>query len=321
VTALIKYARFYTALALLAFLAACNPGDTTAPEVVSLYPQDGFHGFRKDDVITIEFSEPVDINSFLAAYSSTSDGLMPNQISYRFADGGRKIFIYPGKPLSYSPDDSYIYYGFEVGTELTDLAGNHLARPLKVTFSTMRTLQTEVLSEAAFDGVVVGGSAINGYPLISVGDNVSDAPLRGFLSFPFPEDNDGVLGGTLRLYVLQIDGTPFADLGRLVLEPVDLGMGLDPGDFGAVALAPGLEDDGTGWAAGSDHSYDVGDWVRQAGAAGRERLQVRLRFATDTDSDGFADAVYLYAHEALDDQNINAGPEYIPTLVLTYYGP
>ncbi|WP_457630340.1 Ig-like domain-containing protein [Oceanithermus sp.] len=306
-------------LLLAAFLAACNQGDTTAPEVVSLYPQDGFHGFRKDDVITIEFSEPVDINSFLAAYSSTSDGLMPDQISYRFADGGKKIFIYPGKPLGYSPDDSYVYYGFEVGTELTDLAGNHLARPLKVTFSTMRTLQTEVLSEAEFDGAASSGSVVNNFPLIAVGDNTSDAPLRGFLSFPFPEENDGVLGGTLRLYVPQIDGAPFADLGRLVLEPVDLGVELDPSDFGAVALAPGLEDDGTGWAAGSDHSYDVGDWVRQADAGGRERLQVRLRFTTDTDSDGLADLVTLFAREALGDSSV--GPEYIPTLVLTYYGP
>ncbi len=308
-------------MTLLALAACGNQGsDATPPSVVSVYPADGSHGFKHDDAITLTFSEPVDPISIMAAYSSDDEGLKPDQVTFAFADGGKEVFIRPVQPLLYSPTDAYIYYAFELGGGVTDRAGNPLAEPLRVRFSTMRTLTTNLPSERSFDGSASASVAQNDLPVFMVGDNLSDEGIRGFFSFAFPEEADGLLAAKLRFYVSGIAGDPFGGLGLLSLEPVDLGAGLDAADYLAPALAVGITDAGTGWTAGSYHEYGVSDWAIAAWNEGRSRLQIRLRSDRESDGDGANDVIYLVAQDAEDIPD-QIGPEYLPVLELTYYGP
>jgi len=310
------------AVSTLLALAACgNPNaDVTPPGVVSVYPADGSHGFKHGDAITITFSEPVDPISVMEAYRSDDEGLKPDQVTFAFADGGKTALIQPLQPLLYSPTDDYLYYAFELGSEVTDRAGNPLAEPLRVRFSTMRTLTTNLPSERAFDGSASPSAAVSDQILLFVGDGATDAGVRGFFSFAFPEDADGVLAARLRFYVSSITGDPFGDLGFLSLEPVDLGEALDAADYFTPALAVAITDAGTGWTAGSYHEYGVSDWAVAAWNEGRGRLQIRLRFDQESDGDGANDVVYLIAQDA-EDYPDQIGPEYLPVLELTYYGP
>ena len=311
-------------LALLTFLTLAGCGnqnaDATPPSVVSVYPADGSHGFRHGDAIILTFSEPVDPISVMEAYRSDDEGLKPDQVTFAFADGGKKVYIRPVQPLLYSPTDAYLYYAFELGREVTDRAGNPLAEPLRVSFSTMRTLTANLPSERAFDGSASASVAQNDLPVFMVGDNLSDEGIRGFFSFAFPEEADGVLAARLRFYVSGLTGDPFGGLGLLSLEPVDLGEALDAADYLTPALAVAITDAGTGWTAGSYHEYGVSDWAVAAWNEGRNRLQIRLRFDQESDGDGANDVVYLVAQDA-EDVPDQIGPEYLPVLELTYYGP
>ncbi|MBB6030856.1 Ig-like domain-containing protein [Oceanithermus desulfurans] len=307
----------------LLLLAACGgsqPADATAPTVVSVYPADGFHGFKRGEAITITFNEPVDPISVMEAYRSDDEGLKPDQVTFAFADGGKKVYIQPVQPLLYSPTDAYLYYAFELGPEVSDRSGNPLAQPLRVSFSTMRTLTANLPSERAFDGSASPTAAVSDQALLSVGDGATDAGIRGFFSFAFPEDAGGVLAAELRFFVHHISGTPFADLGRLSLEPVTLGDALDATDYYVSALATPITDAGTGWTDGSYRTYGVSDWAIAAWNEGRGRLEVRLRFDAETDHDGSTDALFLVAQDA-EEVPEAIGPEYLPVLRLTYYGP
>ncbi len=304
------------ALILFLLLGGCGSGDTAPPRILSVFPPDGYHGFKHGEAISFEFSEPVDLDSFMQAYHSTSDGLEPEQVSLRLADGGRKITLYPSHDLDYSPDASYRYYGFEISTELRDRAGNHLAEPLRVTFTTMRRVTAELVGEAALDGTVLAGQqAVADQNVFLAGDNVNDAPLRGFVSFAAPAAADGFLAGTLQLTVATVTGLPVHGLGDLNLEWLDYGGALDPSDFNLPALsASPILDGGSGWQADNPVRYDVSDWVRAAWQGGRSHLQFRLRFASDSDQDGSSDAVWFYSADA-------PQAAYRPLLELTYYGP
>ncbi|WP_457637704.1 Ig-like domain-containing protein [Oceanithermus sp.] len=303
-------------LVLLLALAACGQAPTPL-EVTNVYPPDGYHGFTKSDDISIEFNRPISLDSFVTAYRSTSDGLRPEEIAFSLQDGGRKLVIHPAHPLLYSPNEDYLYYGFELGSEMRGLNGERLSAPLEVSFTTMRTLTTSLLCESALDGSATQTTVENDGVALFVGDNVYDAPVRSFLAFAWPEQSDGVIAAQLRLPLAAAQNSPMADLGPLYIEPVDLGEALEVSDFSASALADPLSEDGSGWAGGNVASYDVGDWAQQAWEDGRPRLDLRLRFATESDGDGVADALAFFAREAEDTQGAGS----LPTLELTYYGP
>lgn len=308
----------FVVLVLVTAIAGCGQQNISGPQVVEVFPAQGYHGFKKSDVITIKFDRPININSFLEAYDSTSDGLMPDQVSYAFLDEGKTVVIKPGKPLAYSPDDSYANFGFEVGTELIDLDGHHMKEPLRVTFTTMRTLTANIYCAEDLDGTVSGQQAVNDQSAIYVGDNASNAGMVGFLAYPWPADSDGVIAATLHLYVAGINNTPFTDLGSLTIEPVDIGDGLDPTDVTSTPiLAPTVTDDGSGWDTGSTPSYDVGEYAKAAWDLGLTRLDLRLRFDKTTDNDGKSDSVVLLSREAED----AVDNEMLQILELTYYGP
>ncbi len=303
----------------LAWLAGCNTQAPAPLQVTDVFPPDGYHGFKKDEAIVIEFNRPVDPASFADAYRSDSEGLKPDQVTVIWSDGNTKVTVKPNQPLAYSPDDNYIYYSFEVGTELADRNGRHLAEPLRVTFSTLRTLTEEVLSVPELDGSGSGMQVVTNEPYLLVGDSTGDAGIRSFLAFPWPEEAEEILNATLVLVCVSGQGTPFNDLGALNIEPVDLGEGIQPDDIYNPALAPPIRDDGTGWTCQLDQQlrYDTTDLALAAWNENLARLDLRLRFDAASDGDGAADAVTFFAREA----EATTGPGLLPALELTYYGP
>jgi len=306
-------------LALFAvWLAACN--QPPAPlEVTSVFPPDGYHGFTRNEAIVIEFNRPVDPASFADAYRSDSEGLKPDQVTTTWSDGNTKVTVEPKQPLAYSPDDTYLEYRFEVGTELKGADGAPLNEALEVTFSTLRTLTAKVLSVPELDGSGMGLQVYPSEPYLIVGDNTGDVGIRSFLAFPWPEDAKEILNATLVLVCVSAEGAPFGGLGTFDIEPVDLGGELQPDDIFNPALAPPISDDGTGWTCQPDQQlrYDTTDFALTAWNEELARLDLRLRFDTATDGDGVADTVTFFAREA----EATTGPGLLPTLELTYYGP
>jgi len=313
---------------LLLLLVACSQSSRPL-QVTALYPQDGYHGFKKDEAIVIEFNRPVDPASFADAYRSNSEGLKPDQVTVTWSDGDTKVTVKPKQPLAYSPDDNYIYYSFEVGTELVDRNGDHLAEPLRVSFSTLRTLTAAVKSAEKRDGIVlrtenngnVQLAAFPGSTAIVVGDGNNDESSLGFVGFPWPQDLVELQTAGLRLYSPAKNGDPFANLGKLLFEAIDMGDGVSESDAVSAALpAAPVWEDGSHWTTGSFIRYDVTDLAQAARNEGLGWFDLRLRFESATNGDSAADAVMLYTQESISTGRIN-DPELLPTLELTYYGP
>jgi len=303
----------------LASFIGCNQQPAASLDVVSVFPTDGYHGFKKGDVITIEFNRPIDPASFTLAYASESEGLKPDQVNVSFAEDDTKVTIEPKQPLAYSPDDTYAYYSFEVGAKLVDQNGNHLTEPLQVTFSTLRTLKIKVLSVPELDGSGTGLQIFPSETVVFVGDTSGNVGVRGFLAFPWPDDAQEIAQAMLMLVCVSKQGSPFVSLGMLNIEPVSLGDDLQADDIYAPALASPISDDGVGWACNPDQRlhYDTTDFALTAWDEDLPRLDLRLRFDTATDSDDAADLVGFFARETEE----TIGPGLLPTLDLTYYGP
>ncbi len=309
--------------ALVLALAAC--GNTGEPfRVVWVFPEDGHQGFRKGDAIEVAFSAPVNESTLSAAYRSESDGLKPDQVTLALLGDGHVLRITPKNPLPYSPDESRLSFHFTLGTELTDLNGRHLAAPLSVTFSTLRTRKAALLSDATLDGIVMqvsGGAQYQVFAdasLVAAGDGDHDEVFRGFLAFPWPEDLVQPLVAELRLYSPAKNGSPFQNLGKLAFELMDLGDRLGAADFLDPPLIPAERlEDGSGFAVGQYLTYGVSGYAVEAFARGLSRLDLRLAFETGTNGDQSSDSVLFYAREA----EASVGPDLLPTLFLTYLAP
>ncbi len=114
------------------FLAACNgekptdPGDTTAPTVLSTMPDSGAVDVSVDANMVITFSEPI-----LASTLSSSSITTSPAIAGQFSTGGNNVTLTPSAPLDYSTE-----YTVTITTSVTDPAGNRLATENVFNFET-----------------------------------------------------------------------------------------------------------------------------------------------------------------------------------------
>jgi hypothetical protein len=164
-----------------------DPNDTTPPTVASTEPAAGGIGVRADAKIHITFSEPMDTISVEAAFSSTDLAAA----SFGWGAGGRVLTITPAEPFAYGeglgadPDAiERLTYSLSIGTGATDLAGNPLAAPLDLTFSTKRRLLAAFPYDADMTRVVRQADtllAVNN-PLW-IGDNNTQEAYRSYLTF------------------------------------------------------------------------------------------------------------------------------------------
>ncbi|WP_456414733.1 Ig-like domain-containing protein [Oceanithermus profundus] len=284
-------------------LVACGPQGAAPPQVLSFYPPDGYHGFRRGEAVAIAFSEPMDAAATEAAFQLLDPHGAPVAVTFTWEDGGRRLRAAPTDPVAYSPDDQYLNYRYLLSTGARSQQGVALEAGLDVTFSTLRTLTVVRDSVAALDGAVSArGFVYNDpndpslYTTARTGDTAADIGVRSFFAFDLNGltfDPSDVAFARLSLYNNAVYGAPFgpAALGNLIPERVEyLDDGsLDAGDYAAEAAAGA--DPVVAWPTGEAVEVAVGDWVRSAMSAGDRYLQVRLRFEQESDNDGNEDSV------------------------------
>ena len=180
--------------------------------------------------------------------------------------------------------------------------------------------QTATLSSTdMLDGWVRddGNSAASGSQVI-VGDFFSGGVsrgYRGFYSFDLSSIPPGstITSAALRLYQMSSLGTPYVDLGNVVVDHVVHGDAIDPTDYDTSPLTGNIGVLSSNTSSGYK-TLDVANQVRADLTAVRTRAQFRLRFSgADKDSDGTADNVTFTDAEWLSADK--------PQLVVIYRAP
>jgi DNA-binding beta-propeller fold protein YncE len=153
-------------------------------------------------------------------------------------------------------------------------------------------------AQAALDGVATdnGGFNADGVPL-TVGDLEPSTPpaYRGFTSFDVSRipSTATLLSAELRLYQYFVGGSPYSDLGNVIVDHMDYGASLTGAAYNAAALASNIGTLSTS-ATLEYKTLDVTGRLRDDIATGRPRSQYRLRFSLRTNStDGSVDAAFF----------------------------
>ena len=184
----------------------------------------------------------------------------------------------------------------------------------------------EIIADRAITGgwqrsTPIGGSGGGNF---FVGD-VGSEGTRGFLGFSIggiPEDAE-IVSAQMTIYhkIGPATGSPFTDLGNLIVDLVDYGPTLEQSDYDVPAVQPrfGILSDSP---KDGVRSLDVTNQLRQTRAlhvstqAGIQTIQFRLRFDAETDNDIIqTDAVIV---NGIDDA-FEVGV--IPTLTVEYRLP
>lgn len=296
--------------------------DTTPPTVTSIEPANDATGVANDANIVITFSERMDQVATQEAY--TSADLPAGAVSFTWNEAGTVLTVTPNSPLEYASGEERPAkrYSFAVTGAARDVAGNALV-PVLSGFTTLKRIEVALVSQAARDGYVFSrpGVVDAGFPIIRVGDWLTNEGVRGFLSFDLAGVPEGVGGEALeeaKLYVYkeEVRGSPYVSLGFIVLEHVNYGPSLDEGDYRAPRLADLGAFDGPG-SPSRESPYreaDVLSAVRDDLLRRSERgsrSQYRLSFPVETDNDGENDLVVFSSGEATNK----------PELRLTYLVP
>lgn len=175
----------------------------------------------------------------------------------------------------------------------------------------------QVAADPVFDGFVTDTAFVDTTTAsaISVGD--TDAGFanvaRGFLRFHLPALPVGsrIVSVILHLEQSSVTGAPFASLGALVVDHVDIGSSLDATDYAATALDADIGTLSTTADLGP-RQVDVTSAVLADEDAGRSTSDFRLRFPVGSDADGVDDYVQY------DDAEDHFGSGQVPFLSVTY---
>lgn len=140
--------------------------------------------------------------------------------------------------------------------------------------------------------------------------------FRMFYCFPLDDIPAGVVVTSVRLRVFQlsITGTPYEDLGNLLVDHVDPGAALDAGDYAGSTLASNIGALATGFGR-NYANLGVANEVLQDTQAGRVRAWFRLRFPVDSNFDRGNDVLLL------EDGEGSRGSPQAPILEVTYVVP
>ena len=268
-------ALFVVMIAVLGCSSTPAPG---APEVLSTTPRVGSTGVSKNARITVYFSEPMDTGSVEAAYASDSDGIKPDQVTFSWEDGDKKLVITPNAPLAYSPNARALEFKYTITRAAKSKEGVHLAADFEGSFSTMRTVSVTIKSSAALDGQVRSdGQVTKNTEAAFVGENTEDINTFNFLSYfsfsmeELPGDLEEIVSASLRLYVVKHYGNQ--DYSYRV-ELVNYGDTLDGSDYSLTAE----DDKEVSFTELSWTEVDVTGWVQSRFDSGAGRFQVRANF-------------------------------------------
>lgn len=141
-----------------------------------------------------------------------------------------------------------------------------------------------VTPAGAFDGFVgkVGNSDTDASELF-VGDYLAN-PARSVVGFSLAGIPDGatILEATLRMEQFDVRGVPYADLGQILLDLVNLGAAIDGTDYNSVAISSGFAVLST-TSTLEDKQADVTSQVANALMLGLPRADFRLRFTLESE--------------------------------------
>ena len=198
----------------------------------------------------------------------------------------------------------------------SDEENNQLETAVRVIEAPSQPQTLRLMSEDRLDGFLLNDGSGSAEQQIVVGngkieDSVGELVARGFMSFDLSELPAGarIQSVELRFFQDDIQGSPYAKLGNLVLERVDFGSDLDASDFSTPALDSGAIEQQTSpraWYVISDPTLVT--WLEREMSAGRSALQLRLRFDQETDGDGEDDIVSIS----------DGGGQNAPELVIVY---
>jgi hypothetical protein len=270
--------------------------------VLGSIPANGARGVPSGASIEVTFSEPMDTAATIAAY--TSSDLPAAALTFSWRQNNSVLILTPRQPLPLASgtDPTRVdarQLRFQIGPGARDAGGTALtSAPVSVAFTTLREItQTfDTVRDRNLTGNFRGDMIYGVYECeqqdtsVCAGDGLgaSEAPYRGFLSFDLaalPEDGVAVVSAELSLSLTAILNGPFT-LGALLVEQVsfptiDYQAFQRPGEADLGTLTRGA---GVGQALSLDATASV---VAKAGRLG----QYRLRFESDTNSDGAPDLV------------------------------
>jgi hypothetical protein len=172
-------------------------------------------------------------------------------------------------------------------------------------------LTKTITSTASLDGWRASNGGGNTTWYIQVGRN-STLTERGFVSFDISAIPAGktVTEATLRLYQIETVGTPYASLGKLLVDHLNYGVSLDSSDYGVSAITSDYVTLTTNPTAEWKDAI-VTEAVKNDLSEGRTRSQYRLHFETEVTG---PDA---WARFESGDNYMSTGN--LPQLIIKYY--
>ncbi len=157
-----------------------------------------------------------------------------------------------------------------------------------------------ILSTAALDGFITTAPLVDtASAFMAAGDSTVNLVARMFVSFPLGGIPSGAViqSASLQLNQINVSGTPYTDLGALVVDHLDYGASLDQADFNLAPLFPAFGVLSSTPALGL-RTLSVKIQVEADIAALRTRSQFRCVFGAPTDSNMDSDFVNFDTNEA-----------------------
>jgi len=127
-------------------------GDTTAPTIVSISPNNLATGVKSNEPIKLTFSEVM--NSDSATHALQVGGFTASDLNTSWDAAGKVLTITPKTGFGYATGSSpagtpATKYVVNVGTSAKDLAGNPLGSAFSSSFTTLRRISQSIASGAA----------------------------------------------------------------------------------------------------------------------------------------------------------------------------
>jgi hypothetical protein len=231
----------------------------------------------------------MDRDSVALAYQSPR--IPSNGATFTWNGDGTVLTIDPTADLQYGTFGQQQRYTLEITTVATDLAGNPLATAYPVEFTTLTRAST--LLHLELDAGVVVPSKGEAYSCsqqtLLIGDSDANGHSKAFFTFDIsklPSDVAEIEQATLELPWQRVIGDPWGNLGRLLVEHVDLPLPRAPSALSAAALAPIGPLANTGRASvSSDVTRALAaDYAARAQRQGRSQYRVAFERTTDNDN-------------------------------------
>lgn len=268
--------------------------DTTAPSISSTEPAADATGVAADAKIFVTFSEPMDRASVEAAYASTD--LPDTAVAFEWSPDRTVLTITPTAPLEYAEgtgtDPATVTarsYAIQLGTGALDLAGNPLAAPLELSFSTRKRLTASLALHLPLTATYRNSSNDGSANGMRAGDNGADNTYRAYLTFdlsPLPGDLE-VEAAQFSARQLPPDGAPY-NLGPVMTHHLTFATLNNVGAVQALSLPGVFSADGTVETKSIDVTSQVGDDIANRVERG-DRSQYRLQIDQATNSNGVVD--------------------------------